>query len=125
MEPLKETTNQRKTKMNPTKSESIAKLAQWCVDNSSETFSAFFKWSPHISEPCVRVHSDGWEQDNSVSDSFSLYTDSRNDAQIDSWVDETITELNTLLAESNERNSPENEAKLKAERDAKELARAK
>ena len=90
--------------MKTTKAQSIAKLAQWCVENSSETFSAFFNYSPHISEPCVIVHSDGWEQDNSASDSFSLYTDSRNDAQIDSWVDEVITELNMLLAQSNERN---------------------
>lgn len=109
----------------PTKAESIAKLAQWCVENSIETFSAFFRYSPQVSEAEVDMYNDGWDYNNSVSNSFSLYTDSRNDAQIESWVGETITELNTLLAESNERNSSENAAKLQAELDSKELAKAK
>lgn len=89
----------------PTKAESIAKLAQWCVENSSETFSAFFDWSPHVSEASVDIHVDGWSRNKKTSDKLGTYTDSRSDAQIDSWVEETITELNTLLAESNERNS--------------------
>lgn len=41
----------------PTKAESIAKLAQWCVENSSETFSAFFDWRmPYVE---VVVYKDG------------------------------------------------------------------
>lgn len=89
----------------PTKAESMAKLAQWCVENSSETFSAFFAWSPHVSQSEVRVNNNGWNALNESSNIFATYTDSRSDAQIDSWVEETITELNTLLEESNERNS--------------------
>tara|TARA_R100000951_G_scaffold27557_2_gene23470 strand:- start:2173 stop:2463 length:291 start_codon:yes stop_codon:yes gene_type:complete len=89
----------------PTKAESIAKLAQWCVENSNETFSAFFDYSPHVDEVAVGVHSDGWKKSTNVSDRFSLYIDDVNNAYVEEWVDETITELNTLLSESNERNS--------------------
>ena len=109
----------------PTKAESIGKLAQWCVENSSDTFSAFFEYLPHVSQVVVRVNNNGWDALNEPSNIFEAYIDERNDAYVEEWVGDTITELNTPLAESNERNSPENAAKLQAERDAKELAKAK
>lgn len=102
----------------PTKAESIAKLAQWCVENSSDTFSAFFEYLPHVSQVVVRVNNNGWDALNEPSNIFEAYIDERNDAYVEEWVGDTITELNTPLAESNER-------KLQAERDAKELAKAK
>lgn len=109
----------------PTKAESIAKLAQWCVENSSEKFSAFFRYSAHVNDVEIDTHNDGWDKNNRVSNKFSLYLDEHEDANIEEWANEIIAELECLLAESKERNSPENAAKLQAERDAKELARAK
>lgn len=109
----------------PTKAESVAKLAQWCVENSSETFSAFFRYYPHTNDVDVDIHNDGWGSNSSVSNNFEFILDEREDAYIEDLVSNTITELNTLLAESDERNSSENAAKLQADRDAKELARAK
>lgn len=106
----------------PTKAESIAKLAQWCVENSSDTFSAFFEWSPHCDSVGLMVFVDGWVIGGDPDRDINFYTD---ELLIDDWVNETITELNTLLAESNERNSPENAAKLQSEQDAKELAASK
>lgn len=109
----------------PTKAESIAKLAQWCVENSSEKFSAFFRYHAHVNDVEIDTHNDGWYKNDRVSNKFSLCLDEQEDASIEEWVNDTITELNTLLAESNERSSPENAAKLQAERDAEELAKAK
>lgn len=109
----------------PTKAESMAKLAQWCVENSSETFSAFFDYSPHVSKVEVRVNNNGWDGQNEPSDILETYIDEYENAYVEEWVKTSIIQLNTLLAESNERNSPENAAKLQADRDAKELAKAK
>ena len=127
--------------MKPTKAESIAKLAQWCVENSSETFSAFFRYYPHTNDVDIDTHNDGWEKNNSVSNNFELLLDDHESAYVEELVGDTITELNTLLAKSNFRNckmlkSSTEKSKtivtpamtqddLKAEREADELAKAK
>ena len=111
--------------MKLTKAQSVAKLAQWCVENSSETFSAFFRYHAHVNKVEIDIHNDGWRKNNSTSNTFELYLNECEDARVEERADETITELNTLLAESGERNSPEKAAESKAERDAKELAAAK
>jgi len=111
--------------MNPTKAQSIAKLAQWCVENSSETFDLFFQYDSHSGYIELIVYEDGYDSMSINDELFSIYIDEHESAYVEEWVDETITELNILLAESNERNSPENAAKLQADRDKKELARAK
>jgi len=109
----------------PTKAESIGKLAQWCVENSSETFSAFFDWSAHIGGVKIDIYGNGWGANSSVSDNFELSLNRHESAYIEEWVKMAIIQLEKLLAESNKRNSPENAAKLQVERDAKELAKAK
>lgn len=110
----------------PTKAESIAKLAQWCVENSSKTFSAFFEWAPHCELVELRVFGCGWRNgSSSPSSEFCMDLEDRDDSFVADWVNETIDELEDLLSQSKQRNSPENAAKLQAELDAKELAAAK
>lgn len=109
----------------PTKAESIAKLAQWCVENSSKTFSAFFEWSPHTHLVIVTVFKDGWRNGIDSDINEWIYPNDSSDAELVVIVDYFIVHLEGLLSESKQRNSPENAAKLQAERDAKELAAAK
>ena len=90
--------------MKTTKAQSIAKLAQWCVENSSETFDLLFQYGSDDGYVELITYEDGYDSMNGDDEIFSIYIDNHGGAYVEEWADETITELNTLLAESNERN---------------------
>ena len=105
--------------MKPTKAQSIAKLAQWCVENSSETFSAFFYWSMPCAE--VVVYKGGrFNPHGGEPVTFELDLEDHFCGEVEEWAGDTITELNTLLMESNEHNK-----NLQSRRYAIELEQAK